>query len=305
MKSAGPISLLFLLLAGTFQACAGPPPSDPLSDLRESVETRIQEAGEEIAVYYLDLESGDSLLISPDLRMHAASTMKVPVMIQLYLDAAGGRISLDDSLRVTTTFSSIVDGSPYTLSAESDSDTTLYGLEGERVSYHELMDLMITWSSNLATNILIQEADAERVTSTMRTLGADSIQVLRGVEDGPAFRAGLSNTTTARDLGAIMAALARGEVGGPQISEEMLEILSRQHWQTKIPALLPEDVRVAHKTGWITEISHDAGVVYPEGAPPYVLVILTRGFHDSQVADQAAAEISHLIYQDHMARHPG
>lgn len=305
MKSAGPISLLFLLLAGTFQACAGPPPSDPLSDLGESVETRIQEAGEEIAVYYLDLETGDSLLISPDLRMHAASTMKVPVMIQLYLDAAGGRISLDDSLRVTTTFSSIVDGSPYTLSAESDSDTTLYGLEGERVSYHELMDLMITWSSNLATNILIQEADAERVTSTMRTLGADSIQVLRGVEDGPAFRAGLSNTTTARDLGAIMAALARGEVGGPQISEEMLEILSRQHWQTKIPALLPEDVRVAHKTGWITEISHDAGVVYPQGAPPYVLVILTRGFQDGQVADQAAAEISHLIYQDHMARHPG
>lgn len=305
MKSAGPISLLFLLLAGAFQACSGPPPSDPLSDLRESVETRIQEAGEEIAVYYLDLETGDSLLISPDLRMHAASTMKVPVMIQLYLDAAGGRISLDDSLRVTTTFSSIVDGSPYTLSAESDSDTTLYGLEGERVSYHELMDLMITWSSNLATNILIQEADAERVTSTMRTLGADSIQVLRGVEDGPAFRAGLSNTTTARDLGAIMAALARGEVGGPRISEEMLEILSRQHWQTKIPALLPEDVRVAHKTGWITEISHDAGVVYPEGAPPYVLVILTRGFQDGQVADQAAAEISRLIYQDHMARHPG
>ncbi|MGM0669102.1 MAG: serine hydrolase [Gemmatimonadota bacterium] len=293
--------LPFLSLLGL--GCGETEAPDPMAELDAIVRPVIRETGQEIAVYYLDLETGDSLLVSPDLRMHAASTMKVPVMIQLYLDRDAGRISLDDSLEVTTTFASIVDGSPYTLSAGSDGDSTLYALEGQAVSYRELMDLMITRSSNLATNILIQEADAERVTGSMRTLGADSIHVLRGVEDGPAFEAGLSNTTTARDLGAIMAALARGTAASEESSREMLEILSRQHWQTKIPALLPEDVRVAHKTGRITGISHDAGVVYPPGAPPYVLVILTRGFDEGEDADSVAARISRLIFDHHLERH--
>jgi beta-lactamase class A len=234
--------------------------------------------------------------------MHAASTMKVPVMIQLFLDRDAGLLSLDDSLEVTTTFASIVDGSPYSLTVDSDSDSTLYAMEGERVSYTHLIELMITYSSNLATNILIQEAGAQRVTATMRTLGADSIQVLRGVEDGPAFRAGLSNTTTARDLGVILSALGRREVGSPATSTEMLEILGRQHWRTKIPALLPEGTQVAHKTGSITGISHDAGVVFPASAGPYTLVILTRGFQDQEAADALAARISRMVYDYHVAK---
>jgi beta-lactamase class A len=162
---------------------------------------------------------------------------------------------------------------------------------------------MITVSSNLATNILIEMADAERVTSSMRALGADSIVVLRGVEDGPAFEAGLSNTTTARDLGIIMSALGRGEVVSPTASEEMLEIMSRQQWRTKIPAGLPEGVRVAHKTGRITGISHDSGVVFPSGAPPYALVILTRGFEDPDRADGVAAEISRIVFDHHTRKY--
>ena len=297
-RNSGPLLALTL---GLLSACGGSR-SASTRGLESAVDSVIQASGGEIAVYYRDLESADSLLLSPDVRMHAASTMKVPVMIQLYLDRNAGLISLEDSLEVTTTFSSIVDGSPYTLTADSDSDSTLYALEGQRVSYAHLIELMITYSSNLATNILIQEADAERVTATMRTLGADSIQVLRGVEDGPAFRAGLSNTTTARDLGVIMSALGKGEVGSPGTSEEMLEILGRQHWRTKIPALLPEGTRVAHKTGSITGISHDAGVVYPDSASPYVLVILTRGFEDAEAADALAARISRMVYDFHISK---
>ena len=284
-----------------FSACGGDG-SVSTRELELEIDSLIQASGGEISVYYRDLEADDSLLMSPDVRMHAASTMKVPVMIQLFLDRDAGLLSLEDSLEVTTTFSSIVDGSPYVLTEESDSDSTLYALEGKRVSYAELIELMITYSSNLATNILIQEADAGRVTATMRALGADSIQVLRGVEDGPAFRAGLSNTTTARDLGVIMSALGRGEVGSPRTSEEMLEVMARQHWRTKIPALLPEGTRVAHKTGNITGISHDAGIVYPAGASPFALVLLTRGFEEESVADSLAARISRMIYDYHVSR---
>ncbi len=284
-----------------FSACGGPR-QDPMTQLKSSIDSLIAASGQEIAVYYNDLQGADSLLIRPDLRMHAASTMKVPVMIQLFLDRDAGLISFDDSLEVVTTFNSIVDGSPYPLRVEDDSDSTLYAMEGQRVGYRQLVELMITYSSNLATNILIEKADPRRVTASMRALGADSIEVLRGVEDGPAFRAGLSNTTTARDLGIIMSALARGEVGTPESGREMLEILGRQHWRTKIPALLPEGTRVAHKTGRITGISHDCGIVFPDGASPYVVVILTRGFEDGEEADAQAARISRMLYDYHLSK---
>jgi beta-lactamase class A len=290
-----------LSLATSLSGCDSTP--DPyLQELRSDVEAMIQESGAEVSVYYQDLEEATSLLIAPDVRMHAASTMKVPVMIQLFLDRDAGHLSLDDSLEVVTTFSSIVDGSPYSLTPDSDSDASLYGLVGQRVGYRHLMELMITISSNLATNILIQEVGAERVTATMRSLGADSIQVLRGVEDTPAFEAGLSNTTTARDLGIIMSALGRKEIGSPESAQEMLDIMARQQFRTKIPALLPEGTRVAHKTGSITAINHDAGIVYPEAASPYALVVLTRGFQEAEAAEATAAGISRRIYDFHLGK---
>jgi beta-lactamase class A len=289
-----------LSLATSLSGC-DTAPSPSLHELRTDVEAMIQASGAEVAVYYQDLDGTASLSINPDVRMHAASTMKVPVMIQLFLDRDAGLLSLEDSLEVVTTFSSIVDGSPYSLTPDSDSDASLYELEGQRVGYRHLMELMITISSNLATNILIQEARAERVTATMRSLGADSIQVLRGVEDTPAFEAGLSNTTTARDLGIIMSALGRREIGSPESAQEMLDIMARQHWREKIPALLPEGTRVAHKTGSITGINHDAGIVYPEGASPFVLVILTRGFQEREAAEAAMAGIARRIYDFHVA----
>jgi beta-lactamase class A len=156
---------------------------------------------------------------------------------------------------------------------------------------------MITVSSNLATNMLIEMVGAERVQATMRELGADSIAVLRGVEDIKAYRQGLSNTTTARDLGVILAALARGRAAGPASTAAMLDIMLRQQFRDAIPAGLPAGVRVAGKDGWIDGITHDAGIVYLGDAPRYVLVVLTKGLADATAARQLIADISRLVYE--------
>jgi beta-lactamase class A len=268
------------------------------ADLQRRLQQMVDSSGADVAIYFRDTGSDDSVLFNADVRMHAASTMKVPVMIQLFRDADSGSFDLDGAIPVTQTFRSIVDGSSYLLDPSSDSDSTLYDRVGQEVPVRELIDRMITWSSNLATNILIEFAGAPRVTATMRSFGADSIEVLRGVEDLQAFEAGLNNTTTARDLGVILTALVEGRAASEAATTEMLNILERQHFNEGIPAGLPEGTRVAHKTGSITAINHDAAIVFPEGrAPaPYVLVVLVRGIDDHDASSALIAEISRTVY---------
>lgn len=311
--TAVPVGMLPVLLVGCVGdappgssdgAAAAAPDGPATSRLAAEVRSRVEEAEGEVAVYYRDLGSTDSVAVNADLRMHAASTMKVPVMIQLYRDADEGRLALDRTVEVDPVFHSIVDGSRYELPVDSAAEPGLHDRVGQAVPLRFLVEPMIVWSSNLATNLLVREADPERVTATMRSLGADSIVVLRGVQDIPAFDAGLSNTTTARDLGAIMTALARGEAAGAGATEEMLGILTRQEYRSKIPAGVPAGVRVANKTGSITGISHDAAVVLPEARPPYVLVVLTRGMAPDAAAE-VARSISETVWTHHAARHGG
>src|SRR5881409_435124 len=156
---------------------------------------------------------------------------------------------------------------------------------------------MITRSSNLATNLLIERVGAERAQGTARSLGAWSIQVLRGVEDGKAYRAGLNNTTTARDLGVLLAAIELGRAASPAACREMLAVLGRQRFNEKIPAGLPPGTRVAHKTGDVDGVvNHDAALVYRPGGGRYVLVVLTGGIAKPQDANSLIVDLSRLVY---------
>ncbi|HEX2094431.1 MAG TPA: serine hydrolase [Longimicrobiaceae bacterium] len=250
----------------------------------------------EVSVALRDLETGDSLLVNAHTPMHAASTMKVPVMLELFRRAEAGELSLEDSIPVRNEFRSIADGSTYTLSPADDSDQEIYRHLGERMPIRGLIDRMITRSSNLATNLLIAFAEPPRIAATLERLGASETRVLRGVEDGPAFRAGMNNTTTAYGMMRVMGGIASGRGASPRATEEMLEILGRQEFREMIPSGLPQGVRVANKTGWITGIDHDAAIVLPEGRRPYVLVVLTRGFRNRELARQVAGEISRRAY---------
>jgi beta-lactamase class A len=266
-----------------------------LTAIRADINRLIEASGAEVAVAWrpLDGRPGEEILINPELRFHAASTMKVPVMIELYRQAEAGRLSLDDTVLVTNTFTSILDGSPYELSATEDSDGEIYKAMGKRLSYRALVEASITVSSNLATNILIEHLGATDVQATVDRMGASGMQVLRGVEDQKAFDAGKNNTTDARGLLTLFEALGKHTVVNARASAEMIEVLKRQKFNDGIPAGVAAGIPVAHKTGSITRIHHDAGIVY--GKRPYVLVVLTRGIQDGKVSAKLMADISRVI----------
>src|SRR6266576_5460398 len=226
---------MMILVAGALLLAA-----QSLDSLLQQIRNRIiQNSGAYVGVAYVDLGSTDTLFINADTSFHAASTMKVPVMIELFRRANTGSFRMDQGLMMVNQFASLVGGSPYTLDVGSDSDSTLYHRIGQRVRVDTLLRLMIARSSNLATNTLITLVGADAVTRTMRSLGAQRIQVLRGVEDGKAFDKGLNNTTTARDLALILRAIEEGKAAPPAATREMLAILSAQEFNEKIPAGLP------------------------------------------------------------------
>lgn len=271
--------------------------------LRDSIEARIAlEPGAVVAVSYRDIQTGELLHIAQDTVFHAASTMKIPVMIEVLKRAQEGAFSLDQELLLVNQFSSLADGSPFSLNKADDGDSVLYSKIGDRVTVRELLTRMITRSSNLATNQLIELVGAANVTATARALGAAHLTVLRGVEDQKAFDAGMINTTTSRDLATLLEAIEKGTVLSPSSSAEMRTILLAQEFNEKIPAGLPPGTKVAHKTGEITAVSHDAAIVYPQGTKPYVLVVLTKGIRDGAASSKLIADISRLVWNQAMSR---
>ncbi|HUQ19383.1 MAG TPA: serine hydrolase [Gemmatimonadaceae bacterium] len=294
MKAVGTIVAGFMGIA-VARANAQTAPSTVA--LRDSLSGRIAASpGAVVGVAYVDLGSADRLSVMADTAFHAASTMKIPVMIEVLRRAQQGAFSLDQGILLINQFRSLADGSPFTLDAKEDGDSTLYTRVGQRVPVRELLQLMIVRSSNLATNQLIELVGASHVTAGAHQLGATRTQVLRGVEDQKAFDAGMINTITANDLATLLSAIENGKVLSGESSALMREILLAQEFNDKIPAGLPPGTRVAHKTGEITAVSHDAAIVYPPGRKPYVLVVLTRGIRDGKESARLIADISRLVY---------
>ena len=261
----------------------------------EARSARTEGAIVRVVAYRLD-GKGPRIVLRGDSLVHAASTMKVPVLIALAQQADRGQLHLDDAIPLRNEFSSIVDGSLYTLSKADDSDDTVYDRVGERVPIRWLATRMITHSSNLATNALLTVVAADSVTALTRTLGTTRMLVRRGVEDGPAFRAGLNNTTTANDLAALLVAIATNRAASHASCAWMRDVLFAQAFNSAIPAGLPAGTRVAHKTGDITRVEHDAALVYPARGAPYVLVVLTSGIESQSAARSLIADITRIVH---------
>ena len=267
--------------------------------LRAEIEKLEKESGATaIAVALHDLETGFDLRYNEDRWFHAASTIKVPILLGAFAAIDRGDLLPHSRVHVRNRFLSIVENIPFRVESDRDANSAVHTAIGKMMRVDELAYHMITTSSNLATNLLLGVIGSDAVNQTLRELDVDEgIELRRGVEDELAFEKDINNRVTAEGLLRILVMLAEGKAFSPALSRRMMDILHGQEFNQGIPARLPKGVRVAHKTGEISTVAHDAGVVYLPKRKPYVLVILTEWDAAATGRSRTIAAISHAIYE--------
>ncbi|HYH10400.1 MAG TPA: serine hydrolase [Thermoanaerobaculia bacterium] len=250
---------------------------------------------ENLGIAFYDDETKVQWSFNGDQYFHAASTMKLAVLLGVFRQIDRGELALDAPVHVRNRFTSIVNQEPFMLDLGRDADPDVYGHLGKTLTVRELAYWMITKSSNLATNLLVDVIGIQTIQLALDELEIDGVRVLRGVEDQRAFHAGLNNEVTAHGLLKLLRLIADGKAYSQKSCDEMLDIMLDQQYRSGIPAGLPKAARVAHKTGNISTVHHDAGIVYLDGRKPYVLVILTQ-FTPEQGRGTAVADVSRDIF---------
>jgi len=270
---------------------------DSLDALHRRFDDLEQTAGARaLAVAVYDTDTQVSFRRHADRWFHAASTIKVAILLGVYAAIDRGWLLPHSRLHVRNRFSSAVDGRLFHVNAERDANSDVQACVGKMMRISDLALHMIATSSNLATNLLLDLVGLETVQRALDELGVDGIDIRRGVEDERAFEHGINNRVTADGLVQLLRTVAEGRAFSAELSREMLDILHAQEFRNGIPARLPSAVRVAHKTGDISTIAHDAGVVYPPGRKPYVIAILTEWAPDAIRRSATIAEVSHAIF---------
>lgn len=250
----------------------------------------------DLAISFYDYESTIQWAYNADKWFHAASTMKLAVLLAVFREIDLGELTLESPVHIRNRFISIVNAEPFMLDLDRDADPDVYGQLGKTMTVYELAYQMITTSSNLATNLLIDVVGIPAIQQTLDELDIPGVRVIRGVEDQAAFDAGLNNEVTANGLVALLRTIEERRAWSEEGSDKMLEILHGQQYKSGIPAGLPQAARVAHKTGNISTVHHDAGIVYIDNRKPYVIAVLTS-FPPDVGRTGAVAEVSRDIYE--------
>src|SRR6266571_6387355 len=256
-----------------------------------------------IAVAVHDLESGLRFSLRGDRWFHAASTIKVAVLLAIFRAADEGRLRLDDSLYVRNRFISAADGSSFYLDRDSDAMPELYQAIGRTAKISALAEGMIASSSNLATNLLLDFVGVEYARNVLRDAHVEGVELRRGVEDHAAHERRINNEATANGLVRLLSAL-RGDFLSSESKEQAIRILLEQRFKSMIPAGLPAHAAVAHKTGEISTACHDMGIVYLPEREPYIAVILTEFDSEQEGRRETVAAISEVIYRSVVGMEP-
>ena len=286
------LTIFFVLFVG---AGLRPAPGPAFAEtLENQIDSRVKEYGATIVGIYFEDHEGDVYTRNANEVFHAASTMKVPVMMEIFRKVEEGKLSLDQKITVKNQFASILDGSAYSLTPEEDTDTEIYKMIGQTLTLGQLVERMINQSSNLATNIVIELANAQDVIALIKEIGADGMTVLRGVEDIKAYEAGKNNTTSAKGLAMCLKAILNPEYFSESSRKQMFDILLSQTSKVIARGIDADKngLKVASKDGWITEINHDGAIIQGANGNNTILVILTKGVKEQERGEALVAVLA-------------
>jgi beta-lactamase class A len=267
-------------------------------DLERSIRAMAEEAGASaVAVGYHDVGTGAGGASDGDRWFHAASTIKLAVLVALYATIDRQGLTGHARVHVRNQFTSLADGRYFRVELARDGNAPVHDYIGRTMRVEDLARHMITTSSNLATNVLVEVLGADSVQAVLDELGVTGIEFRRGVEDERAWAAGINNRVTARGLVELLRLIVEERAISPAACSEMLDILHAQQFVSGIPAGLPDAARVANKTGEISTVAHDAGVVYLPHRDPYIVAVLTEWEHEGDTGPRRAliAGISRLV----------
>jgi beta-lactamase class A len=249
-----------------------------------------------IGIAIADLETGAEFAFQGDRWFHAASTIKVAILVGVYGAIFRGELLPQSRVHVRNRFLSAYDGSPYRVRLDRDANPDVHREIGRTLRVSELADAMITTSSNLATNLLLDLVGLDVLQQTLERFGLTGVDLRRGVEDVMAFEHGINNRVTACGLVGLLRLIGEGHAFSPELSGQMIDVLHAQQFKSGLPAGLPTTARVAHKTGEISTIAHDAGLVYLPGRKPYAVAVLTEWERSGSGRSATIAAASYLAY---------
>ncbi|WFE66932.1 serine hydrolase [Micromonospora sp. WMMD714] len=247
----------------------------------DDLDARLDRVPGTVSAYLGRLDAPPTWTRTPDATHYAASTMKVAVLLALHRAAEAGTLELDHPVPVVNEFDSAQPGAPrFSCARHYDNDDAVWERLGGRATPRWLADRMITRSSNLATNLLVDRVGLPAVARAWQLAGARHSVTGRGIEDAAAREAGITNLVTAADLAALLGGLAvgvhrAGQLASPAACAAMVDVLLDQRHREDLAAGLPAGTRIAHKNGWVRGVRHGVGVVLPDDAPAYVIAVCT------------------------------
>jgi len=237
-----------------------------------------------IGVAILDLETGQKYLLHGDEVMPTASSIKIAILAELYRQAQQGKIKLTDSY--TLDRGDLVGGSGIT-------SVLTPGLT--RLTLGDVAGLMISVSDNSAANVIIDRIGMENVNALLDGLGLTHTRLRRKMMDLKAAAEGRENVATPREMMLLLENLYRGRVLNKQMTEDFFHLLS-VHKESYIPRNLPEDLKVANKSGELEGVRNDSGVVFA-GKRPYVISVMTTYLKRERDGADAITKVSDAAYQ--------
>ncbi|MBV8530952.1 MAG: serine hydrolase, partial [Candidatus Eremiobacteraeota bacterium] len=256
----------------------------PLANLNTQVRVLARHVPAAIALDVLDLNTGYHAGFNAARSMPAASTIKLPVMVEVFQQLEGGRF--DFQRRVTLEAADKDYGSGELCDAPI----------GAAFPVSELLEKMIDISDNTATNMLIRLVGRRNINRRMDQLGLEHTHLAGDVRTG-GWSIRQTLRTSPADLVRLLELMARRELIDEWSSNEMIAILEADQYNTLLPAPLPPDVAIAHKTGSLYDTLNDAGIVYA-GNSPYVIAVMTTALPSQALGRSFIRKISRLTYRD-------